>query len=118
MPFVTQLDQKPMRIIDQEREAVVYRAGGTGGSSENLEVFELHWRNQKTVCIVEPKILNKDEVIYSIRQLTIPDSLKESQDEIVQLISDALDAYGYGWRRDFVSKLSVILSPKFVVLSI
>lgn len=112
MSFTYERDQTPPRVLDKDRGVALYYKGGTGGSAEDLQVYELHWDNQIIPFVVEPKIFNKNEIEYEIRQITIPDSLKGQQDIIIQLISEAFDVFGYAGRRDFISKLSVTLSPQ------
>lgn len=110
MPFVKDMNEKPWKIIDEERGAVFYRKGATGGSSDPMDVFELHWSGGVVTVVVKSHVFNKSEVEYEIRALTISESLKPKQIELVELISEALDVYGFGWRRDWLDAVSVSLS--------
>ncbi len=112
MAFVKDMNEKPWKIIDEQKNAVFRYKKGTGGSSDPMEVFELCWNDDVITAVVKPNVLNNKEIEYQLRAITIPDALKAKKEEIIGLVTEALDVYGYMGRRDWVDKISLTLSPQ------
>ena len=115
MVFVNERDKSPRRTIDYDRNAILYNTGSTGGSSENIEKFELHWNGGVVNFLSRLSTIDNGkngDLHHELIKLDIPNELTSEADEIFALIKDALDAFGTYWHREKVDNVSVSLSPE------
>ena len=52
---------------------------------------------------------------WKIHQVTMPESLAAQKDVIRQLISEALQEYGFVFRKQDISQINVTISPQILV---
>lgn len=114
MAFVNERQHRPRRTIDYDRNVTLYRVGASGGSSEHIETFELHWNGSIISFATKQTTIDngaKGDLHHDVMGLEIPEDLVDKKDQILDLIREALDEFGTYWNRDKVDKVSITFSP-------
>ena len=111
MVFVCESDK--YRVIDYERNIVLYPKEGVYFNKG--ELFELHW-NEDIVqfgaySYFEYDENNKAAITWKIFQYRMPKTLEPKHDEVRQLITEALDAFGFWFTHSHVREVKVEVLP-------
>jgi len=106
-------DTKKWRTVDYERKLVLRNPGRS--LHNYTESFELDIGDQTVKFATRiRKEIHEDQTTtchYQIDAIGIPDSLKDRNDETKRYIAEALDAFGYLYRRDNIRDVKVTIRP-------
>jgi hypothetical protein len=120
-PFTDELVEPWKWTIDRERE--IFLVGLAGQGSEHSEIpmyYALVWK--KNVIIIETfsggtgSYSTGVEKWWRIPSIRIPECMAAEKDKVVELVKEAFDAHGSGYKRDHVKKVEFkhIASPFFI----
>ena len=122
--FKNPLSDKPLRYwkwtIDRERDAFVVGLGGQGYYNSEIPMFYALVLGKNLILLEtyseEHGMYNSGvDVRWKISKITAPETLKQDQQIIMDLIKDAFDAMGAG-RRDCVKSVNFdyMATPSYV----
>jgi hypothetical protein len=124
MAFVNDQNETPYKTIDREREITLFCMGGIGRDPGHY--YELHVKDKIMKFSAYYQIeklgrLNEEgremaNVVYSIFQVTIPKDFDFEKAELRQLITEALQAYGFLYQTKDVNQVSVTFSSRISTL--
>lgn len=116
MPFVNERDN--LQTIDYKRNATLKFIGKTGGSSQNIDCYELVWNghvinfhtslDHESHSVGDTKIFT---LVHNINFLKIPEALKDKKSEILRLIQEALEEYGISYQNQNIKEIKVNYAP-------
>lgn len=84
--------------MDEERDAILLNRGGGGRNDSPNDSCEFHWKGY-VVTFKTPKSSGKNQegknvVHWPIKHLNIPSGLRGQEQELKQLMKEAIIAYG------------------------
>ncbi|MBP6367333.1 MAG: hypothetical protein KBA82_12205 [Nitrosomonas sp.] len=113
MGFVNErLENHEWQTIDRERGIVLKKVSGPGPDSYfkfNL-IFEGEGVNFSAYQKMK-QLKDGDEIEWQVLEIYAPSHIKQDKSRLHELITEALDAYGFASSRKFVKNLIVTFSP-------
>lgn len=117
MAFELELNEfpQPTRIVDHSRNVYVFITKGSAGPEKMPFLWEMHWKNNKITFKAWENIeFDKDTgdaiVHWNVFHLNLPDELKDRQNEVRELITEALKTKGYKKKKRPVHVMFNLLS--------
>ncbi len=97
--------------IDRQRDVYLFGLGGQGSyDTEIPRFYTLVWKGKKiglqTFSKGKGDYQSGVELWWKITGISVPESLRPQKEEVMQLIKEAIDAHGSGYRRDHVTKVN------------
>lgn len=111
MPFINDTtDISNPRTIDKERGITLRDVTPLWPGMKPR--FVLEWGDQEIPFGGEREAENIEgtqnfNAIWTITYITLPEGFEHPKEELFQVISEALDTYGYFYRREFVGNVTV-----------
>lgn len=97
--------------VDRKRDIFFVTLGGQGSYNTEIPMFcALVLQNEVIALETYSDGIGSFEsgfdISWKVTKILIPESLETKQDLIIVLIKEALDAYGSGYRRDHIKKVT------------
>lgn len=107
--------------IDRERDIFLVGLGGQGYEHSEIPMFYALVLGKRVISIETFSWGKGDACVgvekwWKLTSIKVPQSLFPEKDKIIELIKEAFDAHGSGYKRDHVKKINFeyIASPVFV----
>lgn len=115
MAFVNEKEKR--RTIDYERNAYLVHTITNRKEGKNFAIFELHWNNEiiSIHAIDNTTIENQERYVeWNVNRIFCIKDFMKHRNEIMEIIKQALETYGYSYSHDKIQKLKVHFNDKLV----